>query len=128
MDFTRPAAGNTFGEENPHHKRVAELRSALLDAISPEDLRAIVTKLVQQAKQGDVQAAREVLDRCLGKSVQSIEGPPIYMVPELTPEQREVARRMAERMDACTPEEFRALADDEEKRRAEMAARAQING
>ncbi len=79
---------------------MADLRSALLDAISPEDVRAIVTQLVQQAKQGDVQAAREVLDRALGKPTQPIEGPIRYMELVLTPEERECARKIAERCDA----------------------------
>ena len=97
----RFATGNTFGEGNPHHKRVAELRSALLDAISPEDLRVIVGQLVQKAKSGDVAAAREVLDRALGKPSQAVavEGRG-YFIPELTDEQRERARRIAERADA----------------------------
>ncbi len=98
----RFAAGNTFGEGNPHHKRVAELRSALLDAISPEDLRAIVEQLVQKAKSGDVVAAREVLDRALGKPSQAIavEGRG-FLIPELTDEQRRRAIEIAARADAC---------------------------
>ncbi len=98
----RFAAGNTFGEGNPHHKRVAELRSALLDAISPEDLRAIVEQLVQKAKSGDVAAAREVLDRALGKPSQAIavEGRG-FLIPELTDEQRRRAIEIAARADAC---------------------------
>ena len=108
----RFAAGNTFGEGNPHHKRVAELRSALLDAISPEDVRAIVEQLVQKAKGGDLAAAREVLDRCLGKPNQAIalEGRG-YFVPELTDEEMRRAREIAARADAVTPEELRAVAE-----------------
>ena len=60
--------GNNFGQGNPHAKRVAQLRTALLNAVSPEDLEAIIQALVQKARQGDVYAAREVLDRTLGKA------------------------------------------------------------
>jgi len=48
---------------------VAELREALLGAVTPDDLAAIVHALVARAKSGDVAAAREVLDRCLGRPV-----------------------------------------------------------
>ena len=36
-------------------------------ACSPQDVREIVGKLVQQAKDGDVQAARTLLDRLFGR-------------------------------------------------------------
>ena len=60
--------GNQFGQGNPHARRVQELRTAMLDAISPEYLRDVVRVLVEEAKQGSVQAAKEVLDRSLGKA------------------------------------------------------------
>ncbi len=55
------------GPGNPHARQVANLRSALLKAVTPEDLNAIVAKLVKMAKSGNVVAAKEVLDRCLGR-------------------------------------------------------------
>lgn len=64
----RFGSGNKFGKGNPHAVRVAQLRTALLNAVSPEDLEAIIQALVQKARQGDVYAAREVLDRTLGKA------------------------------------------------------------
>jgi ribosomal protein L17 len=48
---------------------VAQLRSALLRAVSSGDLRAVVKKMVDLAKAGDVPAARVVLDRLLGPVV-----------------------------------------------------------
>ncbi len=62
------AKGWKGGPGNPHAKKVGQLRSALLDAVTVEDMRAIVRKLIELAKAGNIQAAREVLDRCLGKS------------------------------------------------------------
>ena len=59
--------GNKGGPGNPHAKRVARLRSALLKAVSPADMQAIVAKLVTDAKAGSVPAAKEVLERTLGK-------------------------------------------------------------
>jgi ribosomal protein L17 len=46
---------------------VSELRTALFAAVSPDDLRQVVESLVEQAKTGNVPAARELLDRCLGR-------------------------------------------------------------
>lgn len=47
--------------------RVAKLRCAMLEAVTPEDMTAIIRKLVELAREGDVQAAKEVLSRTLGK-------------------------------------------------------------
>ncbi len=47
-----------------------------MSAVSDNDLRAIVSTLVEKAKAGDVMAAREVLDRLLGKAKISIESEP----------------------------------------------------
>jgi hypothetical protein len=63
----RFAPGNRAGRGNPHAARVSALRSALLDAVTPDDLRAVVAALVDRAKGGDVAAARELLDRAIGK-------------------------------------------------------------
>lgn len=63
--------GNRGGPGNPFARRVGELREALLAEVSPEDLRAIVRVLVDQAKSGDVAAAREVLLRTLGRPVEA---------------------------------------------------------
>ena len=69
----RFALGNLGGPGNPHVQRTAELRSARLSAVTPEDVAAIVQTLIKQALAGDVVAAREVLDRCLGKSTVSVD-------------------------------------------------------
>lgn len=67
----RFATGNPGGPGNPHAKRVGELRSALMAAVRPGDVTAIVGKLVELAKAGDVRAIREVLDRTLGRPVEA---------------------------------------------------------
>lgn len=67
----RFSPGNSGGPGNPHAKKVGQLRSALIDAVSPADIAAIVGKLVERAKSGDVRAIREVLDRTLGKPVEA---------------------------------------------------------
>ena len=65
--------GNKCGTGNPHLKKVRQLRSALLKAVTGKDLREIIKALVEKAKAGDVLAAREIFDRALGKSKQSID-------------------------------------------------------
>lgn len=65
--------GNAGGPGNPHARKAQQLRSAMLAATTQRDVAAIVKALIERAKRGDVTAAREVLDRCLGKPQQSIE-------------------------------------------------------
>ena len=63
----RFAKGNAGGPGNPYARRVAELRSLILEAVTDDDLREIVKTLVKSAKDGDIAAAREVLNRLVGK-------------------------------------------------------------
>jgi hypothetical protein len=59
---TAPATpGNTFG------RKLATLRAVMVDAVAEDDLRAIMAKLVEQAKAGDMAAIREVLTRTVGR-------------------------------------------------------------
>lgn len=60
------APGNKAAKGNPYAKRVAELRAALFDAVTPADLKDVVTKLAEQAKAGDVASIKELLQRLLG--------------------------------------------------------------
>jgi hypothetical protein len=48
----RFAKGNVGGPGNPHAQKVAQLRSALLRAVSSGDLRAVVKKLVEKEGKG----------------------------------------------------------------------------
>ena len=61
------AAGNAGGPGNPYNRRVAALRSALLAAVSEEDLREIVVTLVQGAKRGDMAALKLLLAYTIGR-------------------------------------------------------------
>src|SRR5687768_1674511 len=63
-------AGNRCGRGNPHARRVARLRSALLKAVTPDDLWDVVAALLSQAKAGDVAAAKELFQRLLGPPVE----------------------------------------------------------
>jgi hypothetical protein len=63
----RFAAGNKYGHGSPLAARATKLRSAALNAVSAADMKAIIRKLVEMAKEGDVAAAKVVLERCLGE-------------------------------------------------------------
>jgi hypothetical protein len=63
----RFAKGNAGGPGNPHGGTVSRLRATLLDAVTEDDLRAVVAALVRRAREGDVPAIRELLDRACGK-------------------------------------------------------------
>ena len=70
----RFAPGNPGGPGNPYARRVASLRRALLDAVTPDDLAELARALVGKAKAGDVAACKLLLPYMVG--------PP----PELDPE------------------------------------------
>jgi hypothetical protein len=59
--------GNPGGPGNPYARKVGQLRAALLRAVSAKDVQDIIRAMVERAQNGDTQAAREVLDRVLGK-------------------------------------------------------------
>ena len=63
----RFAQGNSGGAGNPFARRVAQMRQALLQAVSDEDLQELVQALLLRAKSGDVAAARLVLSYTVGK-------------------------------------------------------------
>src|SRR3954451_24978727 len=61
------AVGNPGGPGNPHVRRLAAMRRAILEAVSAEDVREIMAVLVAKAKEGDREAAKIVLHYTLGK-------------------------------------------------------------
>ena len=67
----RFTAGNCGGPGNPHSAQVSRLRSALLNAVTEDDMTAVIQALVAKAKKGDVAAARVMFDRVLGKPIES---------------------------------------------------------
>lgn len=66
----RFAPGNKLGRGSPLARKAASLRAALLRAVTPADIHDIARKLIDEALGGDVPAAREVLDRCLGRPIE----------------------------------------------------------
>lgn len=58
--------GNPGGPGNPEAARVARLRAAVLEAATPAQMKRLMQSLLQKAINGDVAAARLVLERCIG--------------------------------------------------------------
>ena len=69
----RFAKGNSGGPGNPNAQHVAKLRDGFRSACTLADVRAICRRLVAMAKKGNVLAAREVLDRTIGKSAPELD-------------------------------------------------------
>jgi len=59
--------GNSGGPGNPYARHVAALRRTMLQAISDDDLQAIVRVLVDRAKQGEKDSICILFDRLFGK-------------------------------------------------------------
>lgn len=86
--------GNPGGPGNPYGKRVAQIRSMILDTVSDKDLRSVVKSLVDKAKNGDVVAARELLNRMVGKA---------GVLPEAEPEREgKTGFNMSDVIRGCT--------------------------
>jgi hypothetical protein len=66
--------------------------------VSVEDVRVIITKLVTMARGGDLQAAKLLLDRVLGKPLQGV------VVTQLADAEEKQATQLA--LKRLTPEEL----------------------
>lgn len=67
----RFAPGNRVGKGNPLAGRVAKLRAALIEAVTPGDVKAIARGLVAKARKGEIDAARLLLAYTLGKPIEA---------------------------------------------------------
>jgi len=65
--FTKGCRG---GPGNPLGKRIAQLRTAIIEAVSEEDIRRIVQSLVRKAIEGDTHAAAILFERTVGRPVE----------------------------------------------------------
>lgn len=99
----RFAEGNPGGPGNPHAGQVAKLRSALLDAVSATDVEEIIQGVLKRAKEGDLRAAKMLLDYSIGRprpaaelpdeSTSNMTNPPVHVTVVMDPEmgRRELA-------------------------------------
>lgn len=67
----RFAPGNKFARGNPLARHAQKLRVAMMASVDEDDVIAIMNALVEAAKKGNITAAREVLDRTLGKPMEA---------------------------------------------------------
>ena len=58
----RFATGNAGGPGNPYIRRINAFRRAVLEAVTESDLKAILAAVVRRALDGDMQAARVLLE------------------------------------------------------------------
>jgi hypothetical protein len=65
--------GNKCAKGHAYHKRIHNLRRAIIAASTPRDIIEIVQKLAELAKAGDVAAARVYLDYVVGRPARMIE-------------------------------------------------------
>jgi hypothetical protein len=59
--------GNKCGRGNPHYRQLAANRTAFLEAVGPEQVRALAARLLARALEGDTDAARLVLAYAVGR-------------------------------------------------------------
>ena len=58
--------GNKAARGNPLAKQVQAIRVALVSAVTPKDIQAVIRRLLQQAKAGDVASAKIIFERAVG--------------------------------------------------------------
>jgi len=71
-EYGRFLPGCPAGPGNPQVRRIHAVRNVIREAIDDGDLVNVLRMLVERAESGDVAAAREVLDRRLGKPKQTV--------------------------------------------------------
>lgn len=54
-------------------RKVTELRRALLDAVTTDDIKSVVSVLIEKAKDGDLHAINLLFERCIGKPMTTQE-------------------------------------------------------
>src|SRR5262245_48902085 len=62
--------GNAGGPGNPHARQVAALRQRLLAKVTAEEMDAILDALLQRAREGNVAAAKLILQYTLGRPLE----------------------------------------------------------
>jgi hypothetical protein len=65
--------GNPGGTGNPFARRVAQLRRTLCETVTDEDIEAVAKKLVEQAKAGDVAAAKLLFSYTIGQPAPAVD-------------------------------------------------------
>ena len=70
--FQKGTSGNPEGG-NSATKHNKALKAAFDKAITEDDIKAVVAKMIKQARNGDAAARKEMLDRLWGRPAQAVE-------------------------------------------------------
>jgi len=87
--------GNPGGPGNPHAAKLEKLRAALVRTVREADIRAILRQIIEKARNGDIVAAKLLLDRVLGPPVSA------DIIARLEELERKVAYGESTRTDAA---------------------------
>ncbi|WP_373650575.1 hypothetical protein [Schlesneria sp. DSM 10557] len=97
--------GNKFSRGNPFAGKVSKLRSALLSAISEDDMTEIVQSLVASAKSGNLNAAKLILTYVATKpTADEADDPSIVHAGETPLTQTDELKRLQAELGPVTPE------------------------
>lgn len=66
-------AGNRLGRGNPHARKVAALRTALLNGVTEEKLTKMVARLLEMATAGNIAAAKLILSYTIGLPTPTVD-------------------------------------------------------
>jgi hypothetical protein len=76
---SKPASANVhdsdgrFGPVNPFAQQVASLRAALVESVTPDDVRAIAARLVADSRSGDNTATKLLFQYVIGKPQPAVD-------------------------------------------------------
>ena len=65
--------GNRHGKGNPLFGKVATLRSAVLESITPATVKGLIKAFIERAKAGDIAAAKLILPYLIGQTATAKE-------------------------------------------------------
>lgn len=64
------APGNDISRGNPYFAQMQKFQRCVLDSVKQAELRAVIKAMIEKAKEGDVNAARLIIERVCGKMPQ----------------------------------------------------------
>ncbi|GAG08142.1 unnamed protein product, partial [marine sediment metagenome] len=57
----------------PHKKAIAKLRAAMYENLTPASIAKVIRMMIKKAEKGNLSAAKELLDRSIGRPRQDID-------------------------------------------------------
>ncbi len=63
----------SVGNVGQSSEQAKELKKVLIAAVTEKDIKAIVRKMISQAKKGDNYARKELFDRLWGRAIQEVD-------------------------------------------------------